>query len=207
MKIKVLGIGNEGIKCVNNINKEEITNTSIPDFLIIVCDINNWTIRKVNNVLETVKKENTFTILVGKEVNRYINVDSKVIASDENTKLITVNSLISLLKEEKSSNDTRDILKNNILIAEIGIGKRKERVSKSVEMIFNSSDIKKIKDNTSNILVSIIGDDSLNLIEAEEVCANIRNNLKRDVNTIYIVSVNKNLTDEIIVNIIATKNS
>jgi len=116
------------------------------------------------------------------------------------TELITKPGIINL--------DFADI-KSTMLnkgIAHIGIGRAsgKNKAEAAAMMAINSPLLEISVEGARNILVSVVGDPSLGLLEAQKPPQIINDIVNEDAELIYGATINEDLNDEIIVTVIAT---
>ncbi len=223
-RIKVIGIGEEGINCVNQLvsydqnivemitdvnDKEKINKASI---VFIVCDLKKKTINDVRDITSITKNKGIFSILLSnkaKEKMEDINVDSLIMVLDDSLsykRMIIVKQLIDLITDEsnkKAVNDVKEMLRNKVSIANIGIASGKNRVFKATEEAINNSTLNKSFKDSKNAIVTIMGYTNFSFIEAATICDAIKELIGEDIKTIYEAESNEALDKDVAVTIIA----
>ncbi len=86
----------------------------------------------------------------------------------------------------------------------IGIGVGENRATEAAKQAIASPLLETSIDGATDAIINVTGGNNLTLYEVEEAAEVIRNSAKTDVNTIFGAVINENLTDEIIVTVIAT---
>ena len=114
--------------------------------------------------------------------------------------LIAVVGLINLdFADVKSVMEKR----GNALIG-IGIGTGENRAVEAAEQAVANPLLETNINGATDAIVNVTGGTNLTLFEVEEAVEVIRNSANTDINTIFGAVINENLTDEIIVTVIAT---
>ena len=114
--------------------------------------------------------------------------------------LIAVAGLINL-----DFADVRSVMENrgNALIG-IGIGVGENRATEAAEQAVASPLLETSISGATDAIINVTGGTNLTLYEVEEAAEVIRTSANTDINTIFGAVINENLTDEIIVTVIAT---
>ena len=114
--------------------------------------------------------------------------------------LIAVAGLINL-----DFADVRAVMENrgNALIG-IGMGIGENRASEAARQAVESPLLETSISGATDAIINVTGGPSLTLFEVEEAAEVIRSSANTDINTIFGAVINENLTDEIIVTVIAT---
>ena len=114
--------------------------------------------------------------------------------------LIAVAGLINL-----DFADVRTVMENrgNALIG-IGMGIGEDRAKEAARQAVESPLLETSISGATDAIINVTGGPSLTLFEVEEANEVIRNSAGGDINTIFGAVINENLTDEIIVTVIAT---
>ncbi len=114
--------------------------------------------------------------------------------------LIAVAGLINL-----DFADVRAVMENrgNALIG-IGMGIGDNRAAAAAREAVESPLLEASISGATDAIINVTGGPSLTLFEVEEAAEVIRNSANTDINTIFGAVINENLTDEIIVTVIAT---
>ena len=86
----------------------------------------------------------------------------------------------------------------------IGIGIGENRAREAAEQAISSPLLETSIDGATSAIINVTGGNNLTLFEVEEAAEAIRNSANTDMNTIFGAVINENLTDEIIVTVIAT---
>ena len=114
--------------------------------------------------------------------------------------LIAVAGLINLdFADVKTVMEKR----GNALIG-IGIGVGENRAREAAEQAISSPLLETSIDGATDAIINVTGGNNLTLFEVEEAAEVIRTSANTDMNTIFGAVINENLTDEIIVTVIAT---
>ena len=114
--------------------------------------------------------------------------------------LIAVAGLINLdFADVKTVREKR----GNALIG-IGIGVGEGRASEAAGQAVSSPLLETSISGATDAIINVTGGANLTLFEVEEAVEVIRNSANTDINTIFGAVINENLTDEIIVTVIAT---
>ena len=114
--------------------------------------------------------------------------------------LIAVAGLINLdFADVKSVMEKR----GNALIG-IGIGVGENRATEAAEQAVSSPLLETSISGATDAIINVTGGTNLTLYEVEEAAEVIRTSANTDINTIFGAVINENLTDEIIVTVIAT---
>ena len=116
------------------------------------------------------------------------------------TDLINVPALINL-----DFADVRAVMENrgNALIG-IGMGIGENRATEAARQAVESPLLETSISGATDAIINVTGGPSLTLFEVEEAAEVIRSSANTDINTIFGAVINENLTDEIIVTVIAT---
>lgn len=114
--------------------------------------------------------------------------------------LIAVAGLINL-----DFADVRSVMekRGNALIG-IGIGVGENRAAEAAEQAVASPLLETSISGATDAIINVTGGTNLTLYEVEEAAEVIRASANTDINTIFGAVINENLTDEIIVTVIAT---
>ena len=114
--------------------------------------------------------------------------------------LIAVAGLINL-----DFADVRSVMekRGNALIG-IGIGVGENRATEAAEQAVSSPLLETSISGATDAIINVTGGTNLTLYEVEEAAEVIRTSANTDINTIFGAVINENLTDEIIVTVIAT---
>ncbi len=114
--------------------------------------------------------------------------------------LIAVSGLINL-----DFADVKAVLENrgNAIIG-IGLGVGENRAIEAARQAVSSPLLETTIDGATDAIINITGGRSLTLIEADNAAEVVRAAAKTDINTIFGAVINENLTDEVIVTVIAT---
>lgn len=114
--------------------------------------------------------------------------------------LIAVAGLINL-----DFADVRAVMENrgNALIG-IGMGIGENRAAEAARQAVESPLLEASINGATDAIINVTGGPSLTLFEVEEAAEIIRTSANTDINTIFGAVINENLTDEIIVTVIAT---
>ena len=114
--------------------------------------------------------------------------------------LIAVAGLINL-----DFADVRAVMekRGNALIG-IGIGVGENRATEAAEQAVSSPLLETSISGATDAIINVTGGTNLTLYEVEEAAEVIRTSANTDMNTIFGAVINENLTDEIIVTVIAT---
>ena len=114
--------------------------------------------------------------------------------------LIAVAGLINLdFADVKTVMEKR----GNALIG-IGIGVGENRATEAAEQAVSSPLLETSISGATDAIINVTGGTNLTLYEVEEAAEVIRTSANTDINTIFGAVINENLTDEIIVTVIAT---
>lgn len=114
--------------------------------------------------------------------------------------LIAVSGLINLdFADVKSVMEKR----GNALIG-IGMGVGENRASEAAREAVSSPLLEASIDGATDAIINVTGGENLTLFEVEEAAEVIRESANTDINTIFGAVINENLSDEIIVTVIAT---
>lgn len=114
--------------------------------------------------------------------------------------LIAVAGLINL-----DFADVKTVMENrgNALIG-IGIGTGENRASDAARQAVSSPLLETSINGATDAIINVTGGPGLALFEVEEAASVIRSSANTDINTILGAVINENLTDEVIVTVIAT---
>lgn len=114
--------------------------------------------------------------------------------------LIAVSGLVNL-----DFADVKAVMKDrgNAIIG-IGIGVGENRAIEAAKQAVASPLLETTIDGATDAIINITGGNSLTLFEAEDAAEVVRSAAKTDINTIFGAVINENLTDEVIVTVIAT---
>lgn len=101
--------------------------------------------------------------------------------------------------------DVKAVMSNsgNAIIG-IGIGMGEERAIEAAKQAVSSPLLETSIEGATDAIVNITGGTNLSLFEAEQAAEVVRASAKTDINTIFGSVINENLTDEVIVTVIAT---
>ena len=174
-------------------------------FVII---FNNWQIIRINPILqkkiiENVKKEisqlSEETKKTDKEkifwevgANPIFTVGNKSFVNEYNKYINGINVFGNI-----------DMRYPNISVG-IGIGVGENRAVEAAEQAVASPLLETSISGATDAIINVTGGTSLTLFEVEEAAEVIRTSANTDINTIFGAVINENLTDEIIVTVIAT---
>ena len=114
--------------------------------------------------------------------------------------LIAVSGLVNL-----DFADVKAVMQNrgNAIIG-IGIGVGEDRAIEAAKQAVASPLLETTIDGATDAIINITGGNSLTIFEAEDAAEVVRNAANTDINTIFGAVINENLTDEVIVTVIAT---
>ena len=114
--------------------------------------------------------------------------------------LIAVAGLINL-----DFADVKAVMQNrgNALIG-IGMGVGENRATEAARQAVTSPLLEASIDGATDAIINVTGGANLTLFEVEEAAEVIRSSANTDINTIFGAVINENLTDELIVTVIAT---
>ena len=114
--------------------------------------------------------------------------------------LIAVSGLVNL-----DFADVKTVMQNrgNAIIG-IGIGVGEDRAIEAAKQAVASPLLENTIDGATDAIINITGGNNLTLFEAEDAAEVVRNAANTDINTIFGAVINENLTDEVIVTVIAT---
>ncbi len=114
--------------------------------------------------------------------------------------LIAVSGLVNL-----DFADVKAVMQNrgNAIIG-IGIGVGEDRAIEAAKQAVASPLLETTIDGATDAIINITGGNSLTLFEAEDAAEVVRNAANTDINTIFGAVINENLSDEVIVTVIAT---
>ncbi|MGM9835023.1 MAG: cell division protein FtsZ [Bacilli bacterium] len=114
--------------------------------------------------------------------------------------LIAVSGLVNL-----DFADVKAVMqKRGNAIIGIGIGVGENRAIEAAKQAVASPLLETTIDGATDAIINITGGNSLTLFEAEDAAEVVRSAAKTDINTIFGAVINENLTDEVIVTVIAT---
>lgn len=101
--------------------------------------------------------------------------------------------------------DVKAVMENsgNAIIG-IGIGMGEDRAIEAAKQAVSSPLLETSIEGATDAIVNITGGVNLSLFEAEQAAEVVRASAKTDINTIFGSVINENLTDEVIVTVIAT---
>lgn len=101
--------------------------------------------------------------------------------------------------------DVKAVMENsgNAIIG-IGIGMGEDRAIEAAKQAVSSPLLETSIEGATDAIVNITGGANLSLFEAEQAAEVVRASAKTDINTIFGSVINENLTDEVIVTVIAT---
>ena len=94
--------------------------------------------------------------------------------------------------------------KRGSAIIGIGIGTGENRAVEAARQAVASPLLETTIDGATDAIINITGGNSLTLFEAEDAAEVVRNAANTDINTIFGSVINENLSDEVIVTVIAT---
>ena len=114
--------------------------------------------------------------------------------------LIAVSGLVNL-----DFADVKTVMKDrgNALIG-IGVGSGENRATDAAEHAVSSPLLETSIEGATDAIINVTGGPSLTLFEVEEAAEVVRKSANTDINTIFGAIISENLTDEIIVTVIAT---
>ena len=114
--------------------------------------------------------------------------------------LIAVSGLINL-----DFADVKTVMKDrgNALIG-IGIGVGENRAAEAARQAVSSPLLETSINGATDAIINVTGGPSLTLFEVEEAAEVVRTSANTDINTIFGAIICENLTDEVIVTVIAT---
>ena len=114
--------------------------------------------------------------------------------------LIAVSGLVNL-----DFADVKAVMqKRGNAIIGIGFGVGEDRAIEAAKQAVASPLLETTIDGATDAIINITGGNSLTLFEAEDAAEVVRNAANTDINTIFGAVINENLTDEVIVTVIAT---
>ena len=114
--------------------------------------------------------------------------------------LIAVAGLINL-----DFADVKTVMeKRGTALIGIGIGVGENRAAEAARQAISSPLLETSIDGATDAIINVTGGNNLTLFEVEEANEVIRSSAKTEMNTIFGAVINENLTDEIIVTVIAT---
>ena len=101
--------------------------------------------------------------------------------------------------------DVKAVMKDrgNALIG-IGVGSGEGRAVEAAKQAVSSPLLETSINGATDAIINVTGGSSLTLFEVEEAAEVIRTAANTDINTIFGAVINENLTDEVIVTVIAT---
>jgi cell division protein FtsZ len=101
--------------------------------------------------------------------------------------------------------DVKAVMKDrgNALIG-IGVGSGEDRAVEAAKQAVSSPLLETSIDGATDAIINVTGGPSLTLFEVEEAAEVIRSAANTDINTIFGAVINENLSDEVIVTVIAT---
>lgn len=101
--------------------------------------------------------------------------------------------------------DVKAVMKDrgNALIG-IGVGSGEDRATEAAKQAVSSPLLETSINGATDAIINVTGGSSLTLFEVEEAAEVIRTAANTDINTIFGAVINENLTDEVIVTVIAT---
>ena len=101
--------------------------------------------------------------------------------------------------------DVKAVMKDrgNALIG-IGVGSGEGRAVEAAKQAVSSPLLETSINGATDVIINVTGGSSLTLFEVEEAAEVIRTAANTDINTIFGAVINENLTDEVIVTVIAT---
>ena len=94
--------------------------------------------------------------------------------------------------------------KSGNAIIGIGIGMGEDRAIEAAKQAVSSPLLETSITGATDAIINITGGVNLTLFEAEQAAEVVRNASNNDINTIFGSVINENLTDEVIVTVIAT---
>ena len=94
--------------------------------------------------------------------------------------------------------------KSGDAIIGIGIGMGEDRAVEAAKQAVSSPLLETSITGATDAIINITGGVNLTLFEAEQAAEVVRNAANNDINTIFGSVINENLTDEVIVTVIAT---
>ena len=114
--------------------------------------------------------------------------------------LIAITGLVNL-----DCADVKAIMKDrgNALIG-IGVGSGENRAVEAAKQAVSNPLLENSINGATDAIINVTGGSSLTLFEVEEAAEVIRTAANTDINTIFGAVINENLTDEVIVTVIAT---
>ena len=114
--------------------------------------------------------------------------------------LIAITGLVNL-----DFADVKAVMKDrgNALIG-IGVGSGSDRAKEAAQQAVSSPLLETSINGATDAIINVTGGSSLTLFEVEEAAEVIRTAANTDINTIFGAVINENLTDEVIVTVIAT---
>lgn len=114
--------------------------------------------------------------------------------------LIAITGLVNL-----DFADVKAVMKDrgNALIG-IGVGSGEDRAVEAAKQAVSSPLLETSINGATDAIINVTGGSSLTLFEVEEAAEVIRTAANTDINTIFGAVINENLTDEVIVTVIAT---
>ncbi len=114
--------------------------------------------------------------------------------------LIAITGLVNL-----DFADVKAVMKDrgNALIG-IGVGSGENRAVEAAKQAVSSPFLENSINGATDAIINVTGGSSLTLFEVEEAAEVIRTAANTDINTIFGAVINENLTDEVIVTVIAT---
>ena len=114
--------------------------------------------------------------------------------------LIAITGLVNL-----DFADVKAIMKDrgNALIG-IGVGSGENRAVEAAKQAVSNPLLENSINGATDAIINVTGGSSLTLFEVEEAAEVIRTAANTDINTIFGAVINENLTDEVIVTVIAT---
>ena len=114
--------------------------------------------------------------------------------------LIAITGLVNL-----DFADVKAVMKDrgNALIG-IGVGSGEHRAVEAAKQAVSSPLLETSINGATDAIINVTGGSSLTLFEVEEAAEVIRTAANTDINTIFGAVINENLTDEVIVTVIAT---
>ena len=114
--------------------------------------------------------------------------------------LIAITGLVNL-----DFADVKAVMKDrgNALIG-IGVGSGENRAVEAAKQAVSSPLLETSINGATDAIINVTGGSSLTLFEVEEAAEVIRTAASTDINTIFGAVINENLTDEVIVTVIAT---
>ena len=148
-----------------------------------------------NDKLREIIDKNTPLLDSFKEVDNVLRRGVQSISD-----LIAVAGLINL-----DFADVKAVMENrgNALIG-IGIGVGENRATEAALQAVSSPLLETSISGAADAIINVTGGNSLTLFEVEEAVEVIRSSANTDINTIFGAVINENLSDEIIVTVIAT---